>query len=333
MKKILVTGAAGFIGYHVCRQLLGTDCQILGIDNLNSYYSLELKKSRLQELEKIQKMPSEGRFQFEVCDLNEEKFQTLWQEFQPQIILHFAAQAGVRYSFEAPEKYLTSNVSGFFQVLECSKKWKPEHLIYATSSSVYGNSTPAPFSVEAKADQPISIYAATKRSNELFASAYSHLFEIPMTGLRFFTVYGSYGRPDMAYFKFTESILKGNPLTVFNYENQQRDFTHVFDIVESIKRLIPLTPKKTDREVQSGTQHRLLNIGASSPTPLREFVETLESLLGKKAVLKHAPAQPGDVDRTYADVSSLEKLTQYRPRITLREGLQEFSEWYKRFYR
>jgi UDP-glucuronate 4-epimerase len=328
-QKILVTGAAGFVGFHTILKLLNSDFHILGIDNLNDYYSTRLKNDRLVQIKKvIAEQKTKSTFDFHRCDLNDEKFTQIWEEFQPEIVLHFAAQAGVRYSLESPETYVDSNILGFFKVLKCAQRWQPKHLLYATSSSVYGNSTDVPFSTDAKADLPISIYAATKRSNELFAATYSHLFHIPLTGLRFFTVYGSYGRPDMAYFKFTEAILQGKPITVYDYENQFRDFTHVSDIVESIQRLISIIPNRNDAFVQPGTRHRILNIGASSPTPLKNLVMNLEVLLKKKAVLLHEPAQPGDVSVTFADVKPLEELTNYRPKTNLTQGLTEFTDWY-----
>lgn len=316
-QKILITGAAGFVGFHLARRCLELGAHTLGTDNLNDYYSVQLKKDRIKTLE-------HPNFEFVTCDLNDPLFVQSWQKFRPDLVYHLAAQAGVRYSLTHPEKYIHSNLNGFFQVLDCAKKIGTGNLFYASSSSVYGDSTPVPFSVQARADQPISIYAATKRSNELMAYSYHHLFKLPLTGLRFFTVYGSWGRPDMAYFSFTKDIVEEKPITLFNPERQRRDFTHVSDVVESLVRLAESGP---------AVEHRLLNIGASQPTSLMDFVKTLEQVIGKKAILKTDTAQAGDVSETYADVSELEKIIRYKPIVSLKEGLIEFYSWYQDYFK
>jgi UDP-glucuronate 4-epimerase len=317
-QKILVTGAAGFIGFHLTRRLLGDGHSVLGVDNFNSYYIPKLKRDRIAQIKKD--FPSTEILEL---DIKNPELENVVKNFAPEVVVHLAAQAGVRYSLENPWAYIDSNVAGFQRILESVRASKPLHFIFASSSSVYGSNKKMPYSVDDRVDNPVSIYGATKRSNELMGKVYADLFGIPTTGLRFFTVYGSWGRPDMAYFSFTEKILKGESIPVFNNGNLKRDFTHVSDIVESIVRLKDHAPR--------GDNFRLLNIGASQPTQLMEFISTLEGVIGKKAKLEYKPHQPGDVLETYADVSALEKLTKYQPHVGLREGLIEFFNWYKSY--
>lgn len=317
-KKIFVTGAAGFIGFHLTQKLLRQGHTLLGVDNFNSYYVPTLKKDRVSSLTKefpnVEILP---------MDITNPELEKVMADFSPDIVIHLAAQAGVRYSLENPWAYVDSNLVGFQRVLESVRRSKPQHFIFASSSSVYGANTKMPYSVEDRVDSPLSIYAATKRSNELMGKVYSDLFHIPTTALRFFTVYGSWGRPDMAYFMFTKKILSNETIQVFNKGQLKRDFTHVSDIVESISRLMDKPPTQEEHPF------RLLNIGASQPVPLMEFIETLESVVQKKAKIEFKPHQPGDVFETYADVNSLEKLTQYEPHVSLREGLTEFYNWFQ----
>lgn len=317
MTRVLITGAAGFIGFHLAQRLLRDGYSILGVDNFNSYYAPALKRDRIKQL--LSQFP---KAEIHELDIQNPELEKLVADFSPKVVIHLAAQAGVRYSLENPWAYVDSNLVGFQRILEAIRHNRPAHFIFASSSSVYGANTKTPYSVEDRVDSPVSIYAVTKRSNELMGQVYSDLFKIPTTALRFFTVYGSWGRPDMAYFSFTRKILAGEPIPVFNQGQLKRDFTHISDIVESITRLLDKPPAQDKR-------FRLLNIGASQPVPLMEFIETLETTVQKKAVLEFKPHQPGDVYETYADVSALEKLTQYQPHVTLREGLSEFYNWYK----
>lgn len=313
--RILVTGSAGFVGFHLCKQLLGEGHTVLGIDNLNDYYAVQLKRDRLAQLQ------AAPNFSFRELSIHTEEYTRAHADFKPEILVHLAAQAGVRYSIDSPWVYIESNIIGFQRLLETLRAYPVRHFVFASSSSVYGKNAEVPYRVTDRTDQPVSLYAATKKSNELIGSTYAHLFKIPMTGLRFFTVYGSWGRPDMAYFSFTKKIMDGSPIQVFNNGQLKRDFTHIRDIVESIRRLIHLPP--------SGEMpYRLLNIGASQPVELMDFIHTLEDILGKKANLEMKPMQPGDVLQTFADTHELEELTGYKPKIELREGLSEFASWY-----
>lgn len=321
--KVILTGAAGFIGSHLAKRLLETGAEVVGLDNINDYYDVNLKYHRLSELEKY-----EG-FTFIRCDISQkDELNRIFEEHRADVVVNLAAQAGVRYSIENPQVYIDSNVIGFFNILEACRNYPVKHLVYASSSSVYGNSDKIPFSVDDRVDNPISLYAATKKSNELMAYTYSHLFGIPATGLRFFTVYGPAGRPDMAYFSFTKKILAGEPIKLFNYGELERDFTYVDDIIEGIMRIIPTVP-----EEQNGARAKVYNIGNNKPVALKEFVAALEDAIGVKAKIEYLPMQPGDVYRTYADISELEKDFGFKPQTDIRTGLRRFAEWYKGYYK
>ncbi|MBR3753490.1 MAG: NAD-dependent epimerase [Clostridia bacterium] len=321
--KVILTGAAGFIGSHLAKCLLEKGVEVVGIDNINDYYDVNLKYHRLSELEKY-----EG-FTFIRCDIsNKDEVNRIFEEHKADVVINLAAQAGVRYSIENPQVYIDSNVIGFFNILEACRNNPVKHLVYASSSSVYGNSDKIPFSVDDRVDNPISLYAATKKSNELMAYTYSHLFGIPATGLRFFTVYGPAGRPDMAYFSFTKKILAGEPIKLFNYGELERDFTYIDDIVEGIMNIIPTVP-----EEKNGARAKVYNIGNNKPVALKEFVAALEDAIGVKAKIEYLPMQPGDVYRTYADISELEKDFGFRPQTDIRTGLKKFAEWYKEYYK
>lgn len=321
--KVILTGAAGFIGSHLAKRLLETGVEVIGIDNINDYYDVNLKYHRLSLLEKYE------NFTFIRCDIsNKDELNRIFEEHKAEVVINLAAQAGVRYSIENPQVYIDSNVIGFFNILEACRNNPVKHLVYASSSSVYGNSDKIPFSVDDRVDNPISLYAATKKSNELMAYTYSHLFGIPATGLRFFTVYGPAGRPDMAYFSFTKKILAGEPIKLFNYGELERDFTYVDDIVEGIMNIIPTVP-----EEKNGARAKVYNIGNNKPVALKEFVAALEEAIGVKAKIEYLPMQPGDVYRTYADISELEKDFGFRPQTDIRSGLKKFAEWYKEYYK
>lgn len=321
--KVILTGAAGFIGSHLAKRLLDQDIEVIGIDNINDYYDVSLKYYRLAQLEKFEK------FTFIKCDIaDKEKVNAIFSEHKADIVINLAAQAGVRYSIENPQVYIDSNIIGFFNILEACRANPVKHLVYASSSSVYGNSDKIPFSVDDRVDNPISLYAATKKSNELMAYTYSHLFGIPATGLRFFTVYGPAGRPDMAYFSFTKKILAGEPIKLFNYGELERDFTYIDDIVEGIMNIIPSIPKETN-----GARAKVYNIGNNKPVALKEFVSALEDAIGEKAKIEYLPMQPGDVYRTYADVSELEKDFGFKPQTDIRTGLKKFAVWYREYYK
>ncbi len=322
-KNILLTGAAGFIGSHLAKRLLILGCKVTGLDNLNDYYEVSLKESRLEELKKY------DGFTFIKADISDKAvIDKIFAEVKPEVVVNLAAQAGVRYSIENPQAYIDSNVTGFFNILEACRANPVEHLVYASSSSVYGNSQKVPFSVEDRVDNPISLYAATKKTNELMAYTYSHLFDIPCTGLRFFTVYGPYGRPDMAYFSFTRKILAGEPIKLFNYGELERDFTYIDDIVEGIIRIIPSPPEK-----QNDARAKVYNIGNNNPVPLKEFVCAIEESIGVKAKVEYLPMQPGDVYRTYADISALQNDFGFTPKTDIRTGMKKFAKWYKEYYK
>lgn len=325
-KKVMITGAAGFIGYHLARRLLKEGFSVFGVDNLNDYYDVRLKELRLSELEKYEK------FKFEKLDISEKKeVERVFSENEPDIVVNLAAQAGVRYSIDNPDAYIASNIIGFYNILEACRHsgdnggHAVEHLLFASSSSVYGNQQKTPFSVTDPVDRPISLYAATKKSNELMAYTYSHLYGIPSTGLRFFTVYGPCGRPDMAYFSFSEKIMKGEPIKIFNQGDLYRDFTYVDDIVEGIVRMLNNPPLPNEE----GDRYKVYNIGNNKPVKLMDFIETLENALGKKALKEYYPMQPGDVYQTYADVDDLTADFDYRPSTEISEGLGRFAEWYR----
>ena len=333
MKKILITGAAGFIGYHLSQKLLKEGHEIYGIDNLNDYYDPELKQARLVQLQS-------PNFKFQKLDLqNFEGLTRVFTEFQPDIVINLAAQAGVRYSLENPRSYIESNLDGFFNILEASRQHGVQNFIYASSSSVYGNNEKSPFAETDNVDHPVSLYAATKKSNELIAHTYSHLYKMTTVGLRFFTVYGAWGRPDMAYYFFTKAILEGHKIQLFNQGLNLRDYTYIDDIVESINRMLGgLDSLQPTGEIDQYTAvkspyYHLFNIGGSNPVPVLEFVEILENALGKKAIRELVGFQAGDVFSTEAETKTLESFINFKPTITLKEGLGEFVEWYLRYYR
>jgi UDP-glucuronate 4-epimerase len=332
--KILVTGAAGFIGYHVAEYLLARGDEVTGIDNLNDYYDVSLKQARLAELGK------RPGFSFERLDLaDREGMEGLFGSGQFQRVAHMAAQAGVRYSIENPHVYVDSNLVGFNHVLEGCRHNSVEHLVYASSSSVYGANTSLPFSVHDNVDHPLSMYAATKKANELMAHVYSNLYALPTTGLRFFTVYGPYGRPDMALFLFTRKILAGEPIDVFNYGHHRRDFTYIDDIVEGVVRTLDRiaepNPHWSGEAPDPGTSrapYRVYNIGNSRPVELLRYIEVIEQCLGRKAQKNLLPMQPGDVPDTFADVEDLIRDVEYQPATPIEEGVARFVEWYLDYY-
>jgi len=334
LKNILITGAAGFIGVHLSNQLTNHGYSVIGLDNMNTYYDLNLKKDRLAQLN------DNKNFTFVECDLtDQERINKIFEEHRPAVVINLAAQAGVRYSIENPYAYLDSNLTGFLNILEACRNYPVDHLLYASSSSVYGGNKVAPFSTNHNVDHPVSLYAATKKSNELMAHTYSHLYNIPTTGLRFFTVYGPWGRPDMAYFSFTKDILEGNPIKVFNHGKMERDFTYIDDIVEGIVKLIPLAPEKNpnwdesiDELGASFAPYRVYNIGNNNPVPLMKFINVLEEKIGKEANKQYMEMQPGDVLRTYADVSELERDIDFKPSTSIEDGLGKFVDWYKEYY-
>ena len=319
-KKVLITGAAGFIGFHLSHRLLELGAEVFGFDNINDYYDTRLKETRLAILKKY---PS---FSFLKGDLTDDQaVERVFRDFHPDIVVNLAAQAGVRYSIEHPRAYIESNIVGFFNILEACRNYPVEHLLFASSSSVYGNQKKTPFSTTDNVDHPISLYAATKKSNELMAYTYSHLYGIPATGLRFFTVYGPYGRPDMAYFKFANLIREGKPIKIYNNGDMLRDFTYVDDIVTGIEHMLCNPPQEND----AGVQYKVYNIGNNSPVRLMDFITALEKALGKTAEKEYLPMQPGDVYQTYADVSDLERDFDFRPQTDIEKGLYEFAKWYK----
>ena len=335
--KILVTGAAGFIGFHVAKELLARGDTVVGIDNINDYYDVKLKEGRLNSLAE---QPLSGNFTFIKLDLaDRSKMDSLFNSSKFDKVVHLAAQAGVRYSIENPHAYVDSNLIGFMNILEGCRHNKVKHLVYASSSSVYGSNESTPFSVTDNVDHPVSLYAATKKANELMAHTYSHLYQLPTTGLRFFTVYGPWGRPDMALFKFTEAILNEKPIKVFNFGNHQRDFTYIDDIVSGVILSLDKSAEgnknwdgKNPDPSTSKAPWKIYNIGAHNPVNLLTFIETLETALGKKAIKEMLPMQPGDVQNTYADVSALRDDTGYQPRTGLAEGVGNFVAWYRAFY-
>jgi UDP-glucuronate 4-epimerase len=334
MKNILVTGCAGFIGFHVAKRLLEDGYNVAGIDNMNQYYDVNLKKARLSFLSGY------GRFTFKKMSLeNTEELNFLFQNNGFEIVVHLAAQAGVRYSMENPHAYIQSNIVGFTNILEACRYNGIRHLMYASSSSVYGANIKMPFSIHDNVDHPVSLYAATKKANELMAHTYSHLYGLATSGLRFFTVYGPWGRPDMAYFNFTKRIMEGLPIQVFNHGHMKRDFTYITDIVEGIVRLMdcPPTPNiNWDREFPDpGTSYapyRIYNIGNNQPESLMSLIEILEDLTGKKAQLEYLPMQQGDVTETYADIRELQLIVDFKPSTQLRQGLEKFVDWYAGYY-
>ncbi len=332
---ILVTGVAGFIGFHVAMRLLGRGDQVIGLDNINDYYDVRLKQARLAQL-----TPHE-RFRFVKLDLsNRQGMQDLFAGESIRRVVHLAAQAGVRYSLTNPHAYTESNIEGFINILEGCRRRNIEHMVYASSSSVYGGNTHMPFSIHDNVDHPVSLYAATKKANELMAHCYAHLYRLPCTGLRFFTVYGPWGRPDMALFIFTKAILEGTPIEVFNQGKMKRDFTYVDDIVEGIIRTLdhPATadPTWSGDKPDPGTSSapaRIYNIGNHQSVELLHFIEVLEKALGKKGEKRLMPLQPGDVPATYADIDDLTHDVGFKPTTSIEEGIPRFVKWYREFYR
>jgi len=339
-KTIFITGSAGFIGSNLAKRILTeeNDIQIIGLDNLNEYYDIKIKEWRLAELNKF------NNFKFIKGDIaDKETVENIFKEYHPNIVVNLAAQAGVRYSITNPDAYIQSNLIGFYNILECCRHYPVEHLVYASSSSVYGSNKKVPYSTEDKVDNPVSLYAATKKSNELMAHSYSKLYNIPSTGLRFFTVYGPAGRPDMAYFGFTNKLIKGETIKIFNYGNCKRDFTYVDDIVEGVIRVMKKSPeKKNGEDGLPIPPYKIYNIGNSNPENLLDFVQILQEELIRAKVLPEdydfeahkelVPMQAGDVPVTYADTKPLEEDFGFRPSTPLRLGLRKFAEWYKEFY-
>lgn len=349
MKKILVTGTAGFIGFHLAKRLLDEGYEVVGLDSINDYYDLGLKYGRLGilgfdrdaipdgALIRSKRFPGHGFIRVNLAE--KDAIFRLFDQERFDTVIHLAAQAGVRYSLENPWAYIESNITGHLNILEACRHHPVEHLVYASSSSVYGLNEKMPLAVTDNVDHPISLYAATKKSDELMAHVYSHLFDIPVTGLRFFTVYGPWGRPDMALFLFTKAILEDRPIEIFNHGRMVRDFTYIDDIVEGIFRVALKPP--AGNSAWSGTapdpstsraRYRLCNIGNSSPVELEEFIAAIEEELGKKAVRNYLPMQPGDVPRTFADVSQLQAEFNYKPETPVRKGIHEFIKWYRSFY-
>lgn len=345
-KTILVTGAAGFIGANLVMELLRTvgPCSIIGLDSLNDYYDVSLKEYRLQEIENLALQNTESEWTFVKGNIADKPFiEKLFSDYGFDVVVNLAAQAGVRYSIDHPDVYIESNIIGFYNILEACRNYPVAHLVYASSSSVYGSNKKIPYSVEDKVDNPVSLYAATKKSNELLAHAYSKMYNIPSTGLRFFTVYGPAGRPDMAYFGFTNKLLRGETIQIFNFGNCKRDFTYVDDIVEGIKCVMTCAPeKKNGEDGLPLPPYRIYNIGNNNPENLLDFVDILQRELLRAGVLppdydfeahkELVPMQTGDVPLTYADVSALEQDFDFKPSTSLREGLRKFAEWYKKFY-
>ena len=322
-KTYLVTGGAGFIGFHLSKSLLDKGAVVIGFDNLNDYYDVQLKKDRLAILNEFE------NYIFVKGDLSDKSdVLRLFQDYAPQIVVHLGAQAGVRYSIDNPDAYMMSNMMGFFHILEGCRHFPMEHLVYASSSSVYGGNEKVPFSTQDRVDEQVSLYAVTKKSNELMAHAYSKLYHIPVTGLRFFTVYGPYGRPDMAYYKFTRKILAGEPIQIYNNGDMYRDFTYIDDIVKGIENILCNPPSQNAK----GVQYKLYNIGNNKPEKLMDYIETLERCLGKTAMKEFLPMQPGDVYQTYADVTDLMQDYDFKPNTTIEEGLSKFVRWYREYY-
>ncbi|MGL5081691.1 MAG: NAD-dependent epimerase [Microcoleaceae cyanobacterium] len=327
--KILVTGVAGFIGFHLSQRLLTMGEQVVGIDNLNDYYEVSLKEARLAQLKE------QESFSFQKLDFADQAgMAALFAEHQFEVVAHMGAQAGVRYSLQNPYAYLDSNLTGFMTILEGCRQTQVKHLVYASSSSVYGTNKKIPFAVEDNVDYPVSLYAATKKSNELMAHSYSHLYQIPTTGLRFFTVYGPWGRPDMAIFLFTKAILAGKPISVFNYGKMQRDFTYIDDIVEGITRVLYKIPQaETDTNAPTVAPYKVYNIGNNKAVELLHLIEVLEDCLGKKAEKVMLPMQPGDVPVTYADVDALIQDVGFSPSTPIEVGVKNFVDWYLDYYK
>ena len=335
LNRILVTGVAGFIGFHLAKRLLDENWQVIGLDNLNDYYDVNLKKSRLEIIS------GNSNFSFHKTSLEDAAgIKGSFEQEKPDYVVNLAAQAGVRYSLTNPHAYTSSNIEGFLNILEGCRHHGVKHLVYASSSSVYGANKKMPFSVGNNVDHPVSLYAATKKANELMAHTYSHLYDIPTTGLRFFTVYGPWGRPDMALFLFTKAILEGKPIDVFNDGKMKRDFTYVDDIVEGVYRLISHIPEPNDKwdamnpdPSFSRAPYKIFNIGNNQPVELSYFIESIEKALGKKAIKNMLPLQPGDVVETYANVDKLQREVGFKPATSIEDGVKSFVDWYRDYYK
>ena len=333
--KVLITGVAGFIGYHLAERLLAEGKQVYGIDNLNEYYDVGLKKARLEKLH------PHAEFTFQFLDLADRQGITqLFQEEAFDCVINLAAQAGVRYSLENPFAYADSNMAGFINLLEGCRHSYVKHLVFASSSSVYGANDKVPFAVSDNVDHPISLYAASKKANELMAHAYSHLYNLPTTGLRFFTVYGPWGRPDMAYFKFVEAIVVGKSIDIYNFGKMQRDFTYIDDVIEGVVRVMDKPPQSnsncdpiSSKPMTSKAPYKIYNIGNNNPVELMTFIEVIEQALGKKAEKNLLPMQPGDVLSTYADIDELTKAVGFKPTTSVEQGIHHFVEWYQGYYK
>ena len=330
MKTYLITGVAGFIGSNLAKKVLkeNSEIQIVGIDNLNEYYDIKIKEARLKELEQNK------NFVFIKGNIaDKEALEKIFKEYEPEIVVNLAAQAGVRYSITNPDVYIESNIIGFYNILECCRHYPVKHLVYASSSSVYGSNKKVPYSTEDKVDNPVSLYAATKKSNELLAHSYSKLYNIPSTGLRFFTVYGPAGRPDMAYFGFTNKLIAGETIKIFNYGNCKRDFTYIDDIVEGVWRVMQRAPeKKNGEDGLPIPPYKIYNIGNSHPVKLMDFIQAIEEAIGHPAEKIYLPMQPGDVYQTNADTSALQNELGFKPDKPIKEGVQETIDWYRSFY-
>jgi len=332
--KLLVTGCVGFIGFHLCNKLISKGYTVIGIDNINNYYGTKIKHDRLKILKKNK------NFVFKKCDISNFLYlKKIFKSYKFDQVINLAAQAGVRYSIINPKAYIDSNIIGFFNILECSRKYKIKHLIYASTSSVYGNNSKLPFRENRHADHPIQFYAATKRSNEIMAHSYSSLYSLPTTGLRFFTVYGPWGRPDMALFIFTKNIIDGKKIDLFNYGKHIRDFTYIDDIVEPILKLIKKIPKKKNNKIlnndpsQSVAPFQIYNIGNNDPKKLMDFVKAIENKIGKKAKINFKPLQKGDVYETFADTQKMYNLTGYKSRVDIETGINNFINWFRNYYK
>lgn len=322
-KRYLITGGAGFIGFYLSKALLEKGAEVTGLDNLNDYYEVSLKEDRLAILKKYPK------YRFVKADLaDKEAVFELFQDVSPQVVVNLAAQAGVRYSIDNPDAYIQSNIVGFFHVLEACRHYPVEHLVFASSSSVYGGNKKVPFSTKDQVDQPVSLYAATKKSNELMAYSYSKLYQIPLTGLRFFTVYGPMGRPDMAYFKFAKKIMMDEPIQIYNSGDMLRDFTYIDDIIKGIENILCNPPMQDE----NGAAYKIYNIGNNKPEKLMDYIAVLERCLGRQAKKEYLPMQPGDVYETYADVQELMNDYGFKPSTTIEEGLGRFAKWFLSYY-
>lgn len=323
--KYLITGSSGFIGYNLVKKLLeNKENKIIGVDNMNDYYDVSLKENRLKELQK------NNNYKFYKEDIsNKKKILDIFAKENPDYVINLAAQAGVRYSIDHPDCYISSNIVGFYNILEACRNYPVKKLIYASSSSVYGGNKKVPFSTSDNVDRPVSLYAATKKSNELLAYSYSNLYQIPTIGLRFFTVYGPLGRPDMAYYSFTKNIIENKPIKVFNNGDMYRDFTYIDDIIDGILAVIPQEIKKDD----NGTKYKIYNIGNNKPVKIIDFISILEKNIGKTAKKEFLPMQKGDVYETFADIDDLIRDTGFKPKVSIEEGLEKFVSWYKQYYK